>query len=89
MSGYHRIAIFLNHSVPQFRATRCTNLALPTAAILDQRTLAISVLVRLGSSSYPECTTKMARQLRCVIRQNAGSRPPEGASSYSQAAPVG
>ena len=46
MPWYHRIATFLNYSLPQLRATRRTNLALLTAAILQRRTLAISVLVR-------------------------------------------
>ena len=46
MSWYHRIGTFLNHSVPLFRATQRTNPALLTAAILDRRTLAVSVLVR-------------------------------------------
>ena len=46
MPGYHQITTFLNYALPQLRATRRTNLALLTAAILDRRTLAISVLVR-------------------------------------------
>ena len=46
MSWYHSIATFLNYALPQLRATRRTNLALLTAAILDRRTLAIPVLVR-------------------------------------------
>ena len=46
MSWYHSIATFLDYALPQLRATRRTNLALLTAAILDRRTLAISVLVR-------------------------------------------
>ncbi|MDE2813123.1 MAG: transposase [Gemmatimonadota bacterium] len=46
MPWYHWIATFLNDALPQFRATRRTNLALLTAAILQRRTLVISVLVR-------------------------------------------
>ena len=46
MPWYHCIAAFLNDALPQFRATRRTNLALLTAAILERRTLAISALVR-------------------------------------------
>ena len=45
MSWYHRIATFLNDALPQVRATRRTNLALLTVAILERRALAISVLV--------------------------------------------
>ena len=43
MPWYHRIAGFLNHSLPQLRATRRTNLALLTVAILERRHLAISL----------------------------------------------
>ena len=53
MPWYHRIAIFLNHSLPQLRATRRTNLALLTVAILERRTLAISVLVRAWRIQLP------------------------------------
>ena len=43
MGSPHRcIANFLNHTLPQLRATRRTNLALLTAAILQQRTLVLS-----------------------------------------------
>ena len=53
MPWYHRIATFLDHSLPQLRATRRTNLALLTAAILQRRTLAISVLVRSWRIQIP------------------------------------
>ena len=53
MSWYHSIATFLNDALPQWRATRRTNLALLTAAILDRRTLSISVLVRAWSCRLP------------------------------------
>ena len=53
MTWYHLIEDFLNQSLPQFRSTRRTNLALLTAAILDRRTLAISVLVRAWFSRLP------------------------------------
>ena len=53
MPWYHRIATFLNYSLPQLRATRRTNLALLTAAILQRRTLAISVLVRSWRIQVP------------------------------------
>ena len=53
MSWYHRIVTFLNHSVPLFRATQRTNPALLTAAILDRRTLAVSVLVRAWLVQLP------------------------------------
>ena len=47
MPWYHRIATFLNHSLPQLRATRRTNLALLTCGHPGApRTLTISVLVR-------------------------------------------
>ena len=38
MPWYHWIAAFLNDALPQLRATRRTNLALLTAAILQRRT---------------------------------------------------
>ena len=53
MAWYHRIATFLNYSVPQLRATRRTNLALLTVAILERRALAISVLVRAWRVELP------------------------------------
>ncbi len=53
MSWYHRIATFLNDALPQFRATRRTNLALLTVAILERRALAISVLVRAWRTQLP------------------------------------
>ena len=53
MSWYHRIATFLNDSLPQVRATRRTNLALLTVAILERRALAISVLVRAWRVQLP------------------------------------
>ena len=53
MAWYHRIATFLNYSLPQLRATRRTNLALLTVAILDRRALAISVLVRAWRVELP------------------------------------
>jgi hypothetical protein len=53
MPWYHRIATFLNHSIPQLRATRRTNLALLTVAILERRALAISVLVRAWQAQLP------------------------------------
>ncbi len=53
MSWYHRIATFLNDALPQVRATRRTNLALLTVAILERRALAISVLVRAWRVELP------------------------------------
>ena len=53
MPWYHRIATFLNYSLPQVRATRRTNLALLTVAILERRSLAISVLVRAWRVQLP------------------------------------
>ena len=53
MSWYHRVAIFLNDAVPHLRATRRTNLALLTVAILERRALAISVLVRAWRVQLP------------------------------------
>ena len=53
MPWYHRIATFLNHSLPQLRATRRTNLALLTVAILERRALAISVLVQAWRVELP------------------------------------
>ena len=53
MPWYHRIATFLDDALPQLRATRRTNLALLTAAILQRRTLVISVLVRSWQMQLP------------------------------------
>ena len=53
MPWHHRIANFLNDALPQFRATRRTNLALLTAAILERRTLVISALVRSWHIQLP------------------------------------
>ena len=53
MSWYHRVAIFLNEAMPNLRATRRTNLALLTVAILERRALAISVLVRAWRVELP------------------------------------
>ena len=53
MPWYHWIAAFLNDALPQFRATRCTNLALLTAAILGRRDLSISALVRSWRIQLP------------------------------------
>ncbi len=53
MSWYHSIATFLNYALPQWRATRRTNLARLTAAVLDRRTRAISVPVRAGAAGCP------------------------------------
>ena len=39
MPWYHHIAAFLRHNLPQIRATRRTNLALLTAAILNRHAL--------------------------------------------------
>ena len=53
MPWYHRIATFLNCSLPQLRSTRRTNLALLTVAILERRALSISVLVRAWRVELP------------------------------------
>ena len=53
MPWYHRVATFLNYSLPQLRATRRINLALLTVAILERRALAISVLVRAWRVELP------------------------------------
>ena len=53
MTWYHHIATFLNYSLPQLRATRRTNLALLTVAILERRALAIAVLVRAWRVELP------------------------------------
>ena len=53
MPWYHHIATFLNDALPQLRATRRTNLALLTAAILERRALNLSVLVRAGMGQLP------------------------------------
>jgi len=53
MPWYHQVATFLNDALPQFRATRRANLVLLTAAILQRRTLVISVLVRSWHVQLP------------------------------------
>ena len=53
MPWYHWIATFLNDALPQLRATRRTNLALLTAAILERRALVISVLARAWRVELP------------------------------------
>ena len=53
MPWYHQIAVFLNDPLPQLRATRRTNLALLAAAILQRRTLVISVLARAWRVELP------------------------------------
>ena len=53
MSWYHQIASFLNSALPELRATRRTNLALLTVAILERPALAISVLVRAWRLELP------------------------------------
>ena len=53
MPWYHRIAIFLNRALPRLRATRRTNLALLTVAILDRRTLVILVPMRAWLAQLP------------------------------------
>ena len=63
MPWYHRIATFLNYSVPQLRATRRTNLALLTAAILERRTLSISVLARAWYLQLPYCHHQRKKRL--------------------------
>ena len=52
-SWYHRITTFLNHPLPQLRATRRTNLALLAVAILVWRALTTSVLVRASRFELP------------------------------------
>lgn len=63
MPWYHCIATFLNYSLPEFRATRRTNLALLTAAILQRRALAISVLVRSWHVQLPYCHHQRKKRL--------------------------
>ena len=53
MPWYHWIATFLNDALPRFRATRRTNLALLTAAILERRTLVILALARSWQVQLP------------------------------------
>ena len=53
MGWYHRIAIFLNYSLPEVRATRRTDPALLTVSILQRRVPAISVLVRAWHIQLP------------------------------------
>ena len=57
MPWYHHIAAFLHHNLPQMRATRRTNLALLTAAILNRRALSLSELARPWMPGLPKATT--------------------------------
>ena len=54
MPWYHHIAAFLRHNRPQMRATRRTNLALLTAAILNRRALSLSELARPWMPGLPQ-----------------------------------
>ena len=54
MPWYHHIAAFLHHNLPQMRATRRTNLALLTAAILNRRALSLSELARPWMPGLPQ-----------------------------------
>ena len=71
MSWYHRIATFLDYSLPQLRATRRTNLALLTVAILERRALAISVLVRVWRVELPYAHHQRKKRLFRFL-SNAG-----------------
>ena len=53
MPWYHRIADFLSDALPELRATRRTNLALLTAAILERRALAVLALARSWRVQLP------------------------------------
>ncbi len=59
MSWDHCIATFLNYALPQVRATRRTNLALLTVAILERRALAISVLAPVWRVQLPFPTIRV------------------------------
>ena len=50
MPWYHYIPAFLHHNLPQMRATRRTNLAMLTTAILNRRALSLSELARPGDA---------------------------------------
>ena len=67
MAWFHRIAMFFNPSLPQFRAARRTNLALLTAHILDRHSLVVSVLVRtwLAQSLYSH--HQRQKQMFCFL----------------------
>jgi len=54
MPWYHHIAAFRSHNRPQMRATRRTNLALLTAAILNRHALALSELARPWMPGLPQ-----------------------------------
>ena len=54
MPWYRHIAAFLHHNLPQVRATRRTNPALLTAAILNRRALALSELARPWMPALPQ-----------------------------------
>ena len=72
MPWYHWIATFLNDALPQFRATRRTNLALLTAAILERRTLVISALVRSWHIQLPYSHHQRKKRLFRVFSTRAG-----------------
>ena len=54
MPWHHQIAAFRSHNRPQMRATRRTNLALLTVAILNRRALARSELARPRMPGLPQ-----------------------------------
>ena len=63
MPWYHHIAAFLHYKLPQMRATRRTNLALLTAAILNCRTLSRSELARPGMPGLPQSHHQRKKRL--------------------------
>lgn len=71
MPWYHRIAAFLNYSLPQLRSTRRTNLARLTVAILEGRALAISVLARAWRVELPYSHHQRKKRLS-RFRSNTG-----------------
>ena len=76
LSWCHRIATFLNDALPQLRATRRTNLALLTVAILERRALAISVLVRAWRVQLPHSHHQRKKRLFRFL-SNTGFEPME------------
>ena len=84
MPWYHHIAAFLHHNLPQMRATRRTNLALLTAAILNRRALALSELARPWMPALPQSHQQVC-QKECASASFASAITPALAPSRPNA----
>ncbi len=68
MRWYNEIYAFIQHSMPNLRATQRVNLALLTAAVLSRRKLSLSALARamihaVNSASHHQSKKRLFRFL--------------------------